>query len=140
MSDVSDVVDDGTPRAALDIAGQAVRAFNHRTNTRFATYRNGWNHVPDVYWCLGELTYLTGGLRQVIEHMSSAMRDQFDAGHLGADVGSEYEGRPGQAIVTAQTALTAAEHALGILYGGLDAAQCAISRIHYAGPDLDEDD
>lgn len=140
MSEAFGVEDDGTPRAVLDIAGQAVRAFNHRTGTRFTTYRNGWNHAPDVYRCLGELTYLTGGLRQVIEHMRAALHAQLDAGELDADPGSEYDGRPEQAIAATRAALDAAEQAAATLYGGFDAAQNALSRIHYAGPDLDGDD
>ena len=51
-----DVEDDGTPRAALDIAGQGVRAFNHRSHLRFS--RHGWQYPSDAYCALGELTYL----------------------------------------------------------------------------------
>lgn len=142
MSDAFGVEDDGSGRAALDIAGQAVRAFNHRTNTRFddvSQGRTGWNHVPDVYRCLGELTYLTGGLRQVIEHMSSAMKAQLEAGGVGADVGSPYEGRPEDAVTAAQVALGAAEAAATNLYAAFATAQNEISRIHYAGPDFAEE-
>jgi hypothetical protein len=136
--DRTDLVDTAiTPSAALDIAGQAVRAFNHRTNTRFADCRNGWNHVPDVYRCLGELTYLTGGLRQAIWHMSEAMQAQLEAGHVDADSGSQYDGRPEQAVAAACAALAHARTAAARLYAELDAAQSAISRIHYSGPDLD---
>ena len=134
------VEDDGSGRAALDVAGQAVRAFNHRTNTRFAGHRNGWNHVPDVYRCLGELTYLAGGLRQVIEHMSSAMQVQLEAGHVGADIGSKYEGQPEDAIVAARAALGSADAAVTNLYAAFETAQSAVSRIHYTGPDLDGDE
>ena len=71
MSDAFGVEDDVSGRAVLDIAGRAVRAFNHRSsNTHFDDVnrgRTGWSHVPDVYRCLGELIYLTGGLRQVID-------------------------------------------------------------------------
>ena len=140
MEEVFGVEDDGTGRAALDIAGQGVRAFNHRTNTRFADYRNGWNHVPDVYRCLGELTYLTGGLRQVIEHISESMQAALQAGHVAADDGSKYDGRPEQAIADARAALAAAHSATKDLYVGFESAQSAISRIHYAGPDLGGED
>lgn len=133
------VEDDGTPRAALDVAGQGVRAFNHRTGTRFSAHRGGWTYVPDVYDCLGELTYLAGGLRQVIEHMSEAMQRQLAAGHVEADAGSRYEDRPDQAIATARAALAVADHAAARAYGAFQAAQAAISRIHYAGPDMDGD-
>lgn len=125
-----------TPSAVLDIAGQAVRTFNHRTNTRFFDYRNGWNHVPDVYRCLGELTYLTSGLRQAIWHMSEAMQAQLAAGHVAADTGSQYDRRPEQAVAAACAALAHARTAASRLYAELDAAQSAISRIHYCGPDL----
>ncbi|WP_375502670.1 hypothetical protein [uncultured Jatrophihabitans sp.] len=126
-----------TPSSALDIAGQAVRSFNHRTNTRFSDSRNGWNHVPDVYRCLGELTYLTGGLRQAIWHMTEAMQAQLETGHVGADSGSQYDGQPEAAIAAACGALSHARTALSRLYAELDLAQAAISRIHYSGPDLD---
>ena len=129
-----------TASETLDIAGQAVRAFNHRTNTRFSEYRNGWNHVPDVYRCLGELTYLTGGLRQAIWHMSEAMQAQLQAGHVAADFGSEYDGQPEQAVASACAALADARAAVARLHSGLDSAQAAISRIHYSGPDLDNDE
>lgn len=108
MSRPIDAEDDGTPCAALDVAGQAVRAFNHRSGPRFSGYRNGWTHVPDVYRCLGKLTYLTGGLRQVVDHMSEATQAQLEAGHVAADNGSTYEGRPEQAIAAARAALAAA--------------------------------
>ena len=140
MDEVFGVEDDGTGRAALDIAGQGVRAFNHRTNTRFADYRNGWNHVPDVYRCLGELTYLTGGLRQVIEHISESMQAALEAGHVAADAGSKYDGRPEQAIADARAALAAAHTSAENLYVGFESAQSAISRIPYAGPDLGGED
>ncbi len=139
MSNPFGVEDNGSGRAALDIAGQAVRAFNHRTNTRFDDVshgRTGWNHVPDVYRCLGELTYLTGGLRQVIDHISSAMEAQLEAGGVGADVGSTYEGRPQDAITAARAALGAAHAAATNLYAAFETAQNEISRIHYAGPDF----
>ena len=129
-----------TPSAALDIAGQAVRSFNHRTNTRFSDHRDGWNHVPDVYRCLGELTYLTGGLRQAIWHMSEAMQAQLEVGHVDADPGSQYDGRPEQAVAAACAALAHARSAASRLYAELDAAQTAISRVYYSGPDLDDAD
>jgi hypothetical protein len=55
-------LDDGTPRAALDVAGQAVRAFNHRSATRFDPCRDGWQYPSDAYRALAELIYLTGAL------------------------------------------------------------------------------
>lgn len=143
MSNAFGVEDNGTGRAALDVAGQAVRAFNHRTNTRFDDASQGrteWNHVPDVYRCLGELTYLTGGLRQVIEHISSAMKAQLEADGVGADPGSTYEGRPEDAITAARAALGAAEAAATNLYAAFETAQNEISRIHYTGPDFPAED
>lgn len=140
MNEAFGVEDDGTGRCALDIAGQGVRAFNHRTHVRFADYPNGWNHVPDVYRCLPELTYLTGGLRQVIEHMSDALQAALVAGHVGADGGSRYDGRPEQAIADACAALAAAHSSAKDLCAGFESAQSAISRIHYTGPALDGED
>lgn len=125
--------------ASLDLAGQAVRAFNHRTNTRFASYPNGWNHVPDVYRCLGELIYLTSGLRQAIHHLSEAMQAQLEVGYVAGDAGSTYDGRPELAIATARAALAVARRSAAQMYAEFDLAQTAISRIHYTGPDLDGD-
>lgn len=140
MSFPIDVEDDGSPRAALDLAGQGVRAFNHRSGQRFHPYRDGWNHVPDVYRCLGELYYLAGLLPQAVQHMSDSMNAALEAGHVGADPGSEYDGRPEVAIAAALAALEQAPGAARTLYDALSAAQNAISRIHYAGPGLEGDD
>ena len=129
-----------TPSAALDIAGQAVRAFNHSTSTRFFDHRNGWNHVPDVYRCLGELTYLTNNLRQAIWHMSEAIQGQLNAGHIGADPGWQYDGQPEAAVAAACASLDHARAAASRLHAELDSAQAAISRIHFNGPDLDRVD
>lgn len=136
-----DVDDDGTPRAALDLAGQAVRAFNHRSSERFhdGRGRDGWTYVPDVYRCLGELTYLTGMLPQVADHMRHSMRAALEAGHADADPGSEYEGRPKLAIDRATEALKQAAHLSQQLYAAWGEAQAAINRIHYSGPDLGDD-
>ena len=60
MSFPIEVEDDGSPRAARDIAGQGVRAFNHRTSRRFNPHGAGWQFPSDAYRSLGELTYLTG--------------------------------------------------------------------------------
>jgi len=140
MSDAFGVEDDGSGRAALDIAGQAVRAFNHRTVARFDTHRrSGWNHVPDAYRVLGELKYLTSSLRQVIEHMNGALQHSLDDGHVGADIGSDYEGKPEEAIAKARAALTHAEANAESMYSAFETAQGLISRIHYTGPDLGDD-
>lgn len=119
------VADDETPRAAPDLAGKGVRAFNHRSGQRFSAHHNGWNHVPDVYRCLGELTYMTGMLAQVFGHMTSSMRVQLDAGHVAIDPGTPYEGNPELAVETACAALAAAERAARLVYGALAEAQNA---------------
>lgn len=139
MSYSIDVEDNGSPGAALDAAGQAVRDFNHRSTTRFQDQQEGWRYVPDVYRCLGELTYLVGMLPQVTQHMSQAMQYQLEQGHVGIDRGSDYEGRPEQAITAARAALALAEGAAHELYGAYAAAQTAINRAHYAGPAIVDD-
>src|SRR4051812_588584 len=105
MSFPIDVEDDGSPRAALALAGQGVRAFNHRSDQRFVSHRNGWNYVPDVYRCLGELTYLTGMLPQIFQHMTASMDAQLEQGHIPIDPGTMFDGNPAAAIQTADAAL-----------------------------------
>src|SRR4051794_30441895 len=77
-------LDDGTPRAALDLAGQAVRAFNHRSSARFHPGRDGWQYPSDAYRALGELTYLTGALPQVFAHIAASLSAQLEQGHIAS--------------------------------------------------------
>jgi hypothetical protein len=135
VSDYDDI-DDGTPRGALDLAGQAVRRFNHRSSLRFEPNNNGWLHVPDVYRCLGELTYLTGMLPQVAQHMSASMRAALKDGQVGID--QDTPGTPDSAIDEANAALDRARLAAQQLYRAWADAQSAINRAHYAGPELEE--
>lgn len=137
MTDYSDV-DDGTPRGALDLAGQAVRWFNHRSGTRFNPSNDGWLYVPDVYRCLGELTYLTGMLPQVAQQMSESMRAALDVGDVGIDYGAS--GTPEAVIDEANAALDRARVAAHQLYQAWGDAQSAINRVHYAGPELEHAD
>lgn len=130
-----DVDDDGSPRAALDIAGQGVRAFNHRSAQRFDSQRNGWNYVPDVYRCIGELTYLTGMLPQVFDHMTTSMRAQLDEEQIAIDAGTTFAGDPSRAVETACAALAESAGVARALYAALAAAQVAINAASFAGSD-----
>ena len=126
-------LDDGTPRAALDVAGQAVRAFNHRSARRFDTCREGWQCPSDAYRALGELTYLTGLLPQVFDHIASSLRAQLDEGHIEIDYGTRYTGNAEAAIADASAALEQATQDARHLYRVLAAAQNAINAASYAG-------
>ena len=73
--------------------------------------------------------------------MSSAMRAQSEAGGVGADADSLYDGRPEGAIADARGALGAADAAATNLYAAFETTKSTLSRIPYAGPDFaDEDD
>ena len=82
------VEDDGTPARALDIAGQAVRDFNHRSHGRFRIGKPGWEYPSNAYSALGELTYLAGGLPQAFEQIMAALRDAHEQGFIEIDAGS----------------------------------------------------
>jgi hypothetical protein len=135
---IIDARDDGTPRGALDVAGQAVRAFNHRSVRRFCPERQGWRYVPDAYRCLGELTHLTGMLPQVGDHLAESIVVALAAGQAALDYGEP--GTVGVAIAAAGEALGRAEQAARELYRAYADAQNAISRVHYSGPEMDGDD
>jgi hypothetical protein len=129
--------DDGTPRAALDIAGQGVRAYNHRTLRRFEPDHDGWWYVGDAYDSLGELSYLAGALPQALQQTMSAIRAAAEAGHIGTDPGSRYDGDPAAAVGAASVALERAIVAAQQLSTAVADAQRAINAAHYAGPALD---
>jgi hypothetical protein len=131
-------LDDGTPRAALDLAGQAVRAFNHRSSARFHPGRDGWQYPSDAYRALGELTYLTGALPQVFAHIAASLRTQLELGHIGIDHGTRFADNPAAAIEAASTALASATHAAHRMYRGLADAQTAINAASYTGLDLED--
>lgn len=126
-------IDDGSPRAALEVAGQAVRAFNHRSATRFDSCRKGWQYPSDAYRALGELTYLTGLLPQVFDHIASSLRAQLEQGHIEIDYGTAYAGSPEAAIAGASAALVRATQDARHLYRALATAQNAINAASYAG-------
>jgi hypothetical protein len=139
MSYPFDVEDDGTPRAALDVAGQGVRAFNHRTAERFNDRADGWSFPNDAYRALGELTYLVGALPQVLQHIMSSLRDALEQGHVGIDRGEQYEGHPELAIEAVSVAMEKATQAVHQMYRGVANAQSVVARAHYTGPDLREE-
>lgn len=128
------IEDDGSPRAALDIAGQAVRSANRRTIGRPLApgAGEGWEHPADVYRCVGELAYLTGGLNQIIKQLAAALADQHQAGHVGIWAGDPWAGNPDGAVAAAADAFhDAATHA-SLMGTALAVAHTALSGAEYA--------
>lgn len=135
MSDFRALIDDdGTPRAALDIAGQAVRDANHRVIGRPLSpgSGDGWQYPGDVYRCVGELTYLTAGLAQLIAQLSGALSDQHQAGHVDIWTEDPWAGNPDGAVTAAVEALRAATVQAGQMSAALATAHTALSGAEYA--------
>jgi hypothetical protein len=132
------VEDDGTPARALDIAGQGVRDFNHRSLGRFKIGKPGWEYPSNAYSALGELTYLPGGLPQAFEQIMAALRDVHEQGLIKIDAGDRWAGDPAGAIEAASVALEHASQAAQQMYRGISDAQNAISAAAYTGPVADD--
>jgi hypothetical protein len=90
----SSIADDGQPNTALDIAGQAVRDFNHRSFTHMDLDRPGWRFAPDAYRSLGELRYLVGGLPQAFEQLAAALSHQLDQDLICMDAAAGLRASP----------------------------------------------
>jgi len=133
------VEDDGSPACALNVAGQAVRDFNHRSNGRLEAGRRGWQFPADVGQALGELSYLAAGLPQAFEQIIRGLRGQLDQGHIKIDPGPEWEDDPAGAVEAASAGLEHATQAAHQMYRGITDPPGAINRAAYAGPDSDED-
>lgn len=136
----SQVDDDGQPNTALDIAGQAVRDFNHRSHGHMRTTRPGWRCASDAYRSLGELTYLAGGLPQAFQQITAALRREVELKLIKVDPGTTYDGDPAAAIEAASIALEHAIQAAHRMYRGIADAQSAINAVAYAGVDPDDDE
>lgn len=134
------VEDTGEPAAALDIAGQAVRDFNHRSQGPMRITRPGWRYAPDAYRVLGELSYLAGGLPQAFQQIIAALRHELECNLIAIDRGTRYDGDPAAAVEAASVALERATQAAWQLHSAVAAAQVAINAAAYAGPDTDEPD
>ena len=135
------VVDDqGEPNQALDIAGQAVRDFNHRSGSHMRITKPGWRYAPDAYRSLGELTYLAGGLPQCFQQIMEALRHELELNLIVIDRGTTYDGKPAAAIEAVSVALERATQAAHQMYRGIADAQSALSAAAYVGPDSDEPD
>jgi len=128
------VPDDGQPATALDIAGQAVRDFNHRSFGVMDPRRPGWRWAPDAYRALGELTYLAGGLPQALEQISAALEAELRRDRIRIDPGTRYSDDPAAAIDAARAALQRAITAARKLYRGVADAQTAINAAAYNPP------
>ena len=87
--------------------------------------------------CLGQLRALVERLPQALQHMDWSIQAAEDAGHVGADRGTEYAGMPGAAIAAARLELADATQAVEVLYRALSDTHNMLTRIHYAGPDLE---
>jgi hypothetical protein len=122
--------DDGSPVRALDIAGQAVRDFNHRSSPRFTSGTNGWEYPSDAYRALAALAYLAERLPQAFDHIARALRRHLDTGQVGIDAGTRWAGNPDGAVITAELALQDAVQAAHQLYAALTEAQSAINAAH----------
>jgi hypothetical protein len=130
------VPDDGQPPTALDIAGQAVRDFNHRSFGAMDPHKPGWRRVVDAYRCLGELTYLVGGLPQAFRQISTALELELRRSRIRIDPSTRYADDPGAAVDAARVALRQAITAAHTVYRGVADAQTAINAAAYNAPDL----
>lgn len=132
------VSDDGEPSTALDIAGQAVRDFNHRSIAPMRLDRPGWRFAPDAYTALGELSTLVGGLPQAVAQILAALCHQAELNRIGIDPGTRYDGHPERAVAAAADALQSAIAAAHSMYRCIADAQDAINAVAYAGPPNEE--
>lgn len=120
--------DDGTPHVALTIAGQGIRAFNHRSETRFLPGRSGWQQPSDAARCLAALVHLLGELDQAFAHLSGAVEAQLtDGGIAITDPESPYSGNPAAAVAVARTALENARVTTHALRHALSDAHSALA-------------
>jgi hypothetical protein len=131
------VSDDGAPSTALDIAGQAVRDFNHRSFGYMCINKPGWRYAPDAYTALGELTVLAGGLPQAFAQIITALRHEAEHDLIKVDPHTSYESHPEQAVAAAAEALQRAIAAAHTMYQSITDAQNAINAVAYAGPEFD---
>jgi hypothetical protein len=132
--------DDGTPAAAANIAGEAIRDLNHRTFGGPSRQLSGWEYASDAYRALGNLGYLAAGLPQALEQIDRFLVTLQDASHVGIDRGTVWEGNPAGAIGAATCALRAARQAAHTLYASINAAQQAIGGASFCGPMQQEPD
>jgi hypothetical protein len=134
----SQVEDDGTPAAAANIAGEAIRDLNHRTFSGPSLHLSGWEYPSDAYRVLGSLGYLAGGLPQALAQIDQILVTLQSGGCVDIDRGTEWEGNPAGAIDAASQALFAARQAAGALSASINAAQQAIGAASYRGPSRDD--
>jgi hypothetical protein len=133
------VEDDGTPTKALDIAGQGLRDFNHRSAANMALDSHGWRYAPDAYSALRELTNLAAALPQALQQIIAALRHEADCNLIKIDEGSKFDGDPQAAVEAASVALGSATQAAQQMYWSVAEAQGDIASAAYAGPDSDDE-
>lgn len=129
----ADVADDGEPTTSLNIGGEALRDFNHRTLDRMRIGKPGWEFVSDAYRALGEMSGLVGRLPQACEQIARALQAQLDDDLIVIDPGTRYDGYPERAVAAALAALDQARSATTSMYSGISEAQNAINAAAYAG-------
>jgi len=129
---LAEVRDDGSPRAALEVAAEFVRAAAHRSADRF-TDADGWRYPSDAYDCVTELEVLTGRLTPLLARLDHAVMSDQEAQAVGVAFGSPYEGDPTGLVRTTSAALTAAA-AAAQLVDRLSAAQSALADAVHVDP------
>lgn len=80
-----------------------------------------------VYRVTGDLYALAARLDQALGQLARALEYQLASGQLRVDGGTEFDGRPDVAVVTATDELRAAQRACRSVYDTLSAAQNAIA-------------
>lgn len=125
-----DVDDDGTPSAALEVAAQAVRAFNHRSAGSLWRGRAAWECPSDVNRALGDVSALVHRLPQALRQIDAAIRNHLDDGCVGVDRGSDFPDTA-TAVAVSAAALDHAQRALARLAMALDDACNATAVMHH---------
>lgn len=133
------VDDEGQPSAALEVAAEGVREFNHRSLGMMSLDRPGWRFVPDAYECLGALRALAERLSQAIEQIDSAVRHELELNLIKIDTGTRFADHPEAAVEAASAALEHGSQAAHQLYRSLADAQNALGSAAYAGAPLPDE-
>jgi hypothetical protein len=130
----ADIVDDGEPGTALEIAAQALRDFNHRTLAGMDLESPGWRYAPDAYTALGGLSMIASRLPQALHQVATALCREADAGRIRIDADTRFEANPDRAVADAAEHLEHASSAAGAMSRDIAEAQNAISAAAYQGP------
>ena len=129
--------DDGRAPAALHVAAEGLREFNHRTLSGFDDRGEGWSYPSDAYAAIGHLLSLAARVEQACEQIIRPVRAQLAAGHIRIDPGTRHDGEPEAAVEEASLGLAAATQGARDLAAGLRRAHEALAFAGYDGPDAD---